>query len=64
MGYSLFPEDIIPTGKIWAEFETEGKMVWFKEHETVCCFFCLVVCFHEVVGSSILRGCERLIGGV
>ncbi|KAH0611648.1 uncharacterized protein H6S33_010913 [Morchella sextelata] len=34
VGYSMFPEDIVPTGKIWAEFETEGKMVWFREHET------------------------------
>ncbi|KAI5848525.1 epoxide hydrolase hyl1 [Morchella snyderi] len=34
VGYSMFPKEIVPTCKIWAEFETGGKMVWFKEHET------------------------------
>jgi hypothetical protein len=50
----MFPEDIVPTGKIWAEFETEGNMVWFREHETVCCFLSSC-CFDGVVGASIIR---------
>ncbi|KAL0632067.1 hypothetical protein Q9L58_009052 [Maublancomyces gigas] len=33
-GYSMFPKELVPTPKAWVDAETNGKLVWYKGHES------------------------------